>query len=217
MKSLFVNCCIILAFSCNAFAELTFVPLDEAVKKSDLIVIGTLQGISEKSETGTIYGKGEIFVEQLIEGNIKTAKGFKLKSGDRLQLNYIENFACVYGSHRRIENEKGIFLLTLNDNQEVQSKDFRSLDDLTEIRKLLKKGIKPNGIAKTVKILNDTEQKSQAPLIETSDNQTSEKAFCSLDSDKSTEKQYYPLQVFLVVLLSVSLYFVLYRSRFKIR
>ncbi len=217
MKSLFVVCFIVLTFFCNTFAMLVIVPLDEAVKNSDLIVVGTLQGISEKSESGTTYGTGEIFVERFIAGNVKTAKGVTLKSGDRLQLNYVENFACVYGSHKRIENEKGVFLLTLDDNGEIQSKDFRSLDDLPEIRKLLKKGINPYGIAKTIKILNDAEQKPQCPMIETSVNQTSEKVFCPLDSSKSNEKQYYPLQAFLVVLLSVSLYFVLYRSRFKIR
>jgi len=66
-------------------------------------------------------------------------------------------------------------------------------------------------------MLNDAEQKPQRPVIETSVNQTSEKVFYSVDSSESNEKQYYPLQAFLVVLLSVSLYFVLYRSRFKIR
>jgi len=217
MKNLFVACIIVLAFSFNIFGRLVFVPLDEAVKNSDLIVVGTLQGISEKSESGTTYGTGEIFVERFIAGNVKTAKGVTLKSGDRLQLNYVENFSCVYGSHKRIENEKGGFLLTLDDNGEIQSKDFRSLDDLPEIRKLLKKGIKPIGIAETIKMLNDAEQKPQRPVIETSVNQTSEKVFYSVDSSESNEKQYYPLQAFLVVLLSVSLYFVLYRSRFKIR
>jgi len=217
MKSLFVACFIVLTFFCNAFAMLVIVPLDEAVKNSDLIVVGTLQGISDKSESGTTYGTGEIFVERFIAGNVKTAKGVTLKLGDRLQLNYVENFACVYGSHRGIENEKGVFLLTLNDKGEIQSKDFRSLNDLPEIRKLLKKGIKPIGIAKTIKMLNDAEQKPQRPVIETSVNQTSEKVFYAVDSSESNEKQYYPLQAFLVVLLSVSLYFVLYRSRFKIR
>jgi hypothetical protein len=217
MKSLFVVCFILLAFSFNVFGMLLFVPLDEAVKNSDLIVVGILQGISEKSESGTTYGTGKIFVERFIAGNVKTAEGVTLKSGDRLQLNYFENFACVYGSHKRIENEKGVFLLTLDNNGEIQSKDFRSLDDLPEIRKLLKKGIKPSAIAKTIKILNDAEQKPQRPVIETSVNQNPEKVFCSLDSKKSNEKQYHPLQAFSVVLFSVFLYFVLYRSRFKIR
>jgi hypothetical protein len=215
MKNLHVACFIVLAFAYNSFATLIFVHLDEAIKKNDLIVVGTLKGISEKSEDGVIYGKGEIFVEQFIAGNVKTNKGFSLKSGDKLQLNYIEDFACVYGSHKRIENEKGIFLLTLNDKEEIQSKDFRSLNDLLEIKKLLKKGTKPNEVAKTIKIQNDTEQIPQTSVIETSVNQTSEKY--PLFSNKSNTREYYPLPAFLVILLSVSLYFVLYRSRFKIR
>ena len=217
MKNLFVACIIVLAFSFNIFGKLMFVPLDEAVKNSDLIVIGTLKGISEKSEVGTIYGKGEIFVERLIAGNVKTAKSVILKSSDRLQLNYIESFACVYGSHKRIENEKGIFLLTLNDNGEIQSKDFRSLDDLPEIRKLLKKGIKPNEVAKTIKILNDVEQKLPTPMTETLVNQSPAKSFCPLYSNKSDEREYYPFRAFLVILLSILAYSVLYRSRFKLR
>jgi len=217
MKNLFVVCFIVLAFYCNAFAKLMIIPLDEAVKNSDLIIIGTLKGISEKSEAGTTYGTGEIFVEQFIAGDVKTAKGFMLKSGDKLQLNYIENFACVYGSHKRMENEKGIFLLTLNDNGEIQSKDFRSLADLSEIRKLLKQGIKPNGSLKTIKIRNDIEQKPQTPMIKTLVSQSPEKSFCPLYSNKSDEREYYPLRAFLIILLSILLYFVLYRSRFKIR
>jgi len=213
MKSLFVVCFILLAFSFNVFGNLIFVPLDEAVKNSDLIVVGTLRGVSEKSESGTTYGTGEIFVERFIAGNVKTAKDITLKSGDRLQLNYFENFVCVYGSHKRIENEKGVFLLTLNDNGEIQSKDFRSLGDLPEIRKLLKKGIKPNGIARTIKIQN--EQIIQTTLIESPENQVAEVGFCAMKSNGANTKEYSLMRAFLVILFSTLLYRVLYRSRFK--
>lgn len=213
MKNLYIACFIILAFTSNSFAKLLFIPLEEAIKNSDLIVIGTLKDITEKSEAGVTTGKGKIVVEQFVAGNVKNTKGISLKSGDELQLNYVESFACVYGSHKRIENEKGIFLLKLNTDGEIQYEDFRSLESLSEIKKLLKKGIKPSEVAKIIKIKNADEQISQPSLAE----QTPEITICPLYSEESKQKEYSPFQAFLVILASISLYFLLYRSRFKIR
>lgn len=216
MKNLLIACVVIGAFASNSFAKLMFVPLEEAVKNSDLIVIGTLKGISEKDEAGTIYGKGEIFVEEFIAGNVRTAENLPLKTGDKLQLNYIENFACVMGSHKRIENEKGIFLLTLDDNGEIQSEDFRSLENLAEIKNLLKKGVKPNKIFKTIKTRNESGQDFKVKANENLVESDSEISFCAY-SNQPKPMQYYPLQALLIILTSILLHYLLYRSRFKIR
>lgn len=213
MKNLFFACFIVLAFTCNSFANLIIIPLDEAIKDSDLIIIGTLKDISEKSEDFAAYGKGTIVVDEFIAGNVSDENGFAIKSGDELALSYIENFACVMGSHKRIENEKVIFLLTLNDEKEIQYKDFRSLESLPEIKKLLKKGIKPNEAAKTIKIQNAGEGISQPLLVD----QSSETVYCVLYSEEHKQREYFPLRALLVILASVSLYRFLYRSRFKIR
>ena len=217
MKNLFIICFVVLAFSFDVSARLALIPLNELIKDSDLIVVGTLTAISEKSEDFVIRGTGEIVIEKIIAGNVKTSKGFPLKFGDRLQLNYIEGFACVYGSHKRIENEKGIFLLTVNDKEEIQYENFSPLDDSSEIKKLLQRGIKPNNIAKLIKIRNDAEQTSLTPSVEISENQNSETSYYTTQSSKSRAKEYSPFRAFLVILASIFLYYFLYRSRFKIR
>jgi hypothetical protein len=213
MKNLTAACFIICAFSFNTFARLAIIPLDELIKDSDLIVVGTLTGISEHSENHVIRGTGEIVIEKVIAGNVKTTQGFPLKSGDRLQLNYFEGFACVYGSHKRIENEKGIFLLTINGQEEIQYENFRSLDSLSEIKRFLQKGVKPNKIAKRIKIQN--KQIVQTSLIESPENQNAETNFCAMKSNESDAKEYSPMKAVLVVLASILLYRVLYRNRFK--
>ena len=215
MKILLGVCIIVLAFVSGSFAKLRFVPLEEAVKTSDLIVVGTLQGISEKTEIGATYGKGEILVEEFLAGNVKTIKGFALKAGHKLELNYVENFPCVMGSHRGIENEKGVFLLTLDVNGKIQSEDFRSLESLTEINNLLRRGIKPTKIFKTIKTQNETEQYSRISTIENPNSQTSEISFGMYTLERKIN--YRPISALLVILVSGVLYYLLYRSRFKIR
>ncbi|HEX8246611.1 MAG TPA: hypothetical protein VF599_00375 [Pyrinomonadaceae bacterium] len=216
MKNLLIACIIVLAFASVSFAKLLFVPLKEAVNSSDLIVVGTLKGISETNEEGTIYGKGEIFVERFMAGNVSTSKGVTLKAGDRLQLNYIESFSCVYGSHKRIENEKGIFLLTLNQSAEIQSEDFRSLESLKEIERFLKQGGKSGKVFKTIKTPDETAGRdSQIGLVENSSDRISEISFCAYSVQPKTK--YYPFSALLVILASISFYYLLYRSRFKIR
>ena len=213
MKNLLIVLLIILACSSSVFAMLLFVPLDEAVGESDLIIIGTLTNIAEIHEEGATFGEGKIVVEQFMAGNVETENGTPLKSGDKLQLNYAETFACVMGSHKGIENEKGVFLLKLNDAGEIQYKDFRPIENLKEIKKLLKKGIKPNKLAKTIKVHNQTEQISQPILSK----QISETAHNVLNSSDSKEKEYSPFSALLVILASFTFYWILYRSRFKIR
>ena len=176
-----------------------FIPLDEAIKDSDLIVIGTLANITEKSENGITVGEGKIFVDQFIAGNIKTKDGIPIKSGNELQLNYIESFSCVMGSHKRIENEKGVFLLKLNDNGEIQYEDFRSFESLPEIKKLLKKGVKPDDVAKTIKTRYEDKQISQPTLVE----QPPETTFYALSSEESKQKEYSPFQALLVIFASM--------------
>ncbi len=215
MKNLLAACFIILAFASASFAKLMPVPLSEVIANSDLIVIGTLKEVSERKEGGTIYGKGKIVVEEFIAGNIATASGFKLKTGDELRLNYIEGFVCVYGSHKRIENQKGVFLLALDDNGEIQYEDFWTLVSLAEIRSFLKKGVNPREVFKTIKTQNEAEQNTQIPAVENSRKETPEISFGVYSLERKIN--YHLISAFLVILASFSLYYLLYRSRFKIR
>lgn len=213
MKNLPIGLFIVLAFTSSLYARLAIVTLDEAVKDKDLIIIGTLRYISERYEEDGTYGEGTIVVEKFIAGNVKTENGMLLKSGDKLHLNYAETFPCVMGWHKRIENEKGVFLLKLNDAGEIQYKDFRSIEDLTEIKKLLKKGIRPSKLAKTIKIFDENVSSSQ-PIF---DRESSKPIYCDLVADSSGETDYSTLRALLVILASIRLYRFLYRSRFKIR
>lgn len=119
MNKLLATYFFVLIFCFNSFAALRNIPLDELVKDSDLIVIGTLQSVSEFSYGGENKGEGMILVEQIILGNIKTHKNLPLKSGDKLKLVWNENFSCVYGIHKRTENQKGIWFLRVETNGTV--------------------------------------------------------------------------------------------------
>lgn len=204
----------LMAFSSVSFAKLMYVPLDEAIRSSDLIVVGTLKDISENNQGLGTSGRGEIVVEELIAGNVKTAAGSALENGDRLTLNYVENFACVMGSHRRIENEKGVFLLTLKDDGEILSQDFRSLGDLKEIKKLLRKNVKSDRVPKTIKPQNETRNENP-PVYRFPANENAQINICEYSFARTVN--FRPIFALLVILSSLSLYYLLYRSRFKIR
>ncbi len=213
MKNLLIACLTVLTFSYNAFAKLAIVTLDEAVRDNDLIIVGTLKDISERfGEDGT-YGEGEIVVEKFIAGNVKTKDGNLVKSGDKLPLKYAEIFSCVMGSHKRIENEKGVFLLKLNDVGEIRYKDFRSLENLPEIKRLLSRGVKLNRANKTIKTFDENVSISQSKF----DAANSQPIYCELVADSSKETDYSTLQALFIILASIWLYRFLYRSRFKIR
>lgn len=213
MKKLSIAWFIILIFAYSSFANLVIVTLDEAIKENNLIIVGTLKDISERFEEDGTYGEGKIVIEKFIAGNVKTEDGRSLKSGDKLHLNYAETFSCVMGSHKRIENEKGVFLLKLNDEGEIQYEDFRSLESLPEIRKLLNKGVKLNNDAKTIKIFDENISFSQQKV----NSENAKPIYCDLVAESSKKTDYSTLQSLLVILASIWLYRFLYRSRFKIR
>lgn len=200
MKKVLVSFFVILSAISASFAMLRYIPLEEAVRENDLIIIGTLKNISETtSHDGfTITGTGKILVEQYIAGNVKTFDGSQLKSGDELRLDYVEDFACVYGSHKRIENQQGIFLLKIKSNGEIESKDFRYLNDLAEINKLLEKQNKTSGQAKNI---NLSKEEIPQPV----------KTIRMYDELKSND--YSLNSAFLTALISVLLYLFLYRRK----
>ncbi|HQU85955.1 MAG TPA: hypothetical protein PKY59_22705 [Pyrinomonadaceae bacterium] len=208
MRKFIICGLLLLFFGTPTFAKLTPISLNELISNSNLIVIGTLKNISEEKKEGDVTGKGDIFIEQIVGGNVKTINGNALKTGDILELKYFEGFACVYGSHKRVENEKGIFLLTLNSDGEIFRDSFRSLKDLPEIEKLLKKGIVPNEIFKTVKLSNETISKSE-------NEENAKVSFCIYSMEK--RMNYNLFFALFVIFGAIGLYYFLYRSRFKIR
>jgi hypothetical protein len=207
MKNLFIASFFVLVFSFNAFAKLDIVPVDELIKESDLIVVGTLTSILEKNVDFAVNGTGEIFVESVVAGDTETAKGVLIKRGDRLLFGYIEDFPCVMGSHKRLENEKVIFFLIFNDKGEIKSENFRPLEDLPAIKKFLKKGIKPRASVKTVGIGEPAKVPKSQVFFHS----------YPMHSDEQMERWLAQRLTVLVILGSILLYWILYRSRFKIR
>lgn len=218
MKNLSLACFIIFAVFYNALGMWALIPLDELVKESDLIVIGTLQSVSEYSKEDTDYGEGMILIEKILSGNVKTINGVPLKAGDKIQLKWqnLSMIACPRVEHKGSENKKEIWLLTVENDKTVRA-DYpgRSVPvgNLSEVKKYLQKQKSSNKTAKIVKTQNDEEQTSEIQPVE----QTTEVIKYPLNSDESKQKEHSPFQAFLVVLLSMSLYYLLYRSRFKIR
>ncbi len=216
MKKLSVTCFIILAVSYTSFAKWALVPLDELVKESDLIVIGTLQSVSEFSKENTDHGEGRILIEKVLAGNVKTVDGFSLKAGDEIQLKWqnLSMIVCPRVGHKSSENKKEIWLLTVDPDKTVRA-DYpgrsRSLDEFAEVKRYLRKS--SSKTAKIVRTQKEIKQIIQPPSVE----QISEIIKYPLHSEESKGKENSPFQALLVILTSISLYRLLYRSRFKIR
>ncbi len=215
MKNLFGACLIILTLAVSSFAEVSKVLLNVAVKESDLIIVGTLREISEKNGSIGISGNGMILIEQFIAGNVKTDKGLTPSAGDGFELDYVENNACVMGSHRAIENEKGVFLLYFDESGELKAEDFRPLSDLAEIKRLLKKGVRRQKASKMIKTLKDAEQEINVPSLKNPSEENSPITFGIDEIDPTPD--FGAVRAFFVLSFSGALYYFLYRSRFKIR
>lgn len=214
MKNLFIAFFIVLASSYNSFAKWGYVSLDELVKDSDLIIIGTLQEVSEYTKNDVDYGEGFILVEEIVFESPENSKGFTLKPKDKLQLKWQNNsfIACPRISHKHSKNKKEIWLLTIEFDGTVWANypgRSRSLEDLKEIEKLLgrlKKNKAPEMVI-TQKQINHTEQSVKI-----------NESFANIEgADASDTKQYSVFNALVVAFLSLTFYWILYRSKFKIR
>ena len=213
MKNLFIVCFVVLMFCNFANAKFLISPLDERVKDSNLIVIGTLQSIVRYKTEEFNHAKGTIAIERIIAGNVETNQGFLLKLSDKIKVEW-RNSNMVTCRFDFVENEKGIWFLNVDDSGTIQALSpgsITSLDELSEVKKHLRK---KSGKNKRIIIQND-EQPAQISMSKISLSQPSEIFYQNLN--ETEEKHYYPFQMFSVILASISLYYFLYRSRFKIR
>jgi hypothetical protein len=81
------------------------IPLDEAVRDSDLIIVGTLRGVSEEAKGETDYGAGELTVDEVLRGNAE--------AGQRLALVWENDSAviCPRIDHQEDQGKQVIWLL----------------------------------------------------------------------------------------------------------
>jgi hypothetical protein len=86
-----------------------YVSIEELVQNSDLIVVGTLDNVSEYSQNGIDYGEGTITVDEVIWG----AAG----PGDLLTLKWqnASNLVCPRVEHRDNQKRTAIWLLIHED------------------------------------------------------------------------------------------------------
>jgi hypothetical protein len=97
---------LLLCLQATAHAKWDLVPLETLVQDSDLIVVGTLQDVSEHTSGGTDYGQGHILVREVIWGQVRPGDALLLKWSN------LSGIACPRIEHRRRAGEEGIWLLT---------------------------------------------------------------------------------------------------------
>lgn len=214
MKKLTAICFVVLLFSTIGYAEFAILKIEERVKNSNLIVVGKLTNVSESETENLRISKGTLVVEKVIYGNFVDSKGQRLKAESRFDIEWRNSkmIACQFGF---AENEAEIWFLTVDDMGRIESLSpgsSASLADLPEVKKHLKKLKRANEVAKTIEIQNNSEQMSLNQIEVKNEPQVSFGIY-SLER----KPNYSLISVFCVIFVSVGLYYLLYRSRFKIR
>jgi len=191
----------------GALADLAYVEPKTLIKESDLIVIGTLTNVTERTVEDTVYAEGVITIRQLVAGNIMNSEDKQLGPGDAVVVKWERSawFACTMGMHKDAENVEGEWLLTIeNETARADRPQSFSPAEFSEIDKLLKAGVSVRRGSKRVRVFsNPTEIEND---------------LASLKPEGSRENRsddYAPYSALLVFMASVMLYMILYRNRFK--
>ena len=123
MRAILLIGIFLMLLSTNVFAKWGFIPLEELVEDSDLIVVGTLQTVSEYTKDETDFSEGRILVESIIYGNVKTETNQFLKANDKLYLKWqnLSYIACPRIEHKYVLNQKGIWLLKVDPDGSVRA------------------------------------------------------------------------------------------------
>lgn len=222
MKKLFFVVFIILAFCFNLFAQSfeEWIPLNQLVKESDLIVSGTLISVSRHTDNNIDYSEGILVIEEFISGNVKTTENFALKSGDRIKLTWQNPSTKVNGrvEFGGSENNETIKILKVKSDGTVTADNLFSMRAAStgqrrEIKEILQKENTRKDLRK-VKLFNETYPINTNPNQQAQNPDTNQNHVVEVRSKSS---DYSSLAVLITILFSLSLYWVLYRSQFKIR
>ncbi|HEX8335500.1 MAG TPA: hypothetical protein VF621_02150 [Pyrinomonadaceae bacterium] len=119
----------LLTLSAPVRAMWASVPLEQLVQESDLIVVGTLRGVTEHTAGDTDYGRGRIEVREVIWG--------AASPGDSLALEWqnASAVACPRVEHKGNEGREGIWLLT-RDGEALNASHPGRFVGLSERRKI---------------------------------------------------------------------------------
>lgn len=98
---------LVLTLPIAAFSQWITMSLESAAKTSDIIVIGTLHDVSEKTKDGFDYGRGDIIVDEVLWGKAESGQKLHLVWGNQ------SNEDCARVEHRGDQNKRLIWFLTL--------------------------------------------------------------------------------------------------------
>ena len=222
MRKVFTVASITLAFSLNLFAQsfTQWVPLNQLIKESDLIVRGTLRSVSNYTKDGIDYSEGTIVIEEFISGNVKTTEDSSPKLGDRIKLTWQNSSTKIHG---RIElsgseNNEVIWILRVKNDGTVTADRFVSIraattNQLREIREILRKEETLKNLQR-VRLFDEIYSSITNPNKQTQNSDTNQNHVIEVYSKSSQDSS---LAALITILFSSSLYWMLYKSRFKIR
>ena len=136
MKRNFLMIAAIGAFSTFSYATWAWIPVEILVQDSDLIIVGTLSGVSEHTQNGIDYAEGSIRIDEVMWG--------PAKAGDSLTLKWQNHSAiiCPRVEHRHSQGTRGIWLLTVEADRTVRADypgRFVALGERTKVEQTLLK------------------------------------------------------------------------------
>lgn len=217
MKNLLIACFIILVSANFAFGELAYTPLDKSVKESDFVVTGTLQSVSENEVGALKISKGFLVIEKVISGNVRTEKEARLKPGDLIEVHWRNSTRG--GCRFEIDAyTNGIWLLQIDSDGATKPLfpgAMVAVSKLDDVERLLKKLNRKTESVKTVKLKVDSNRDVEGLAIRNPNNQNSAISFGVYSIER--KPNFALIRALFVVLGSLSMYYFLYRSRFKIR
>ena len=94
-------------------AEQIVISLEEAVKSSDLVVVGTLNDVAEETRDGVDYGNGEITVEEVLSGTVEAGRKLSLVWQNQTDID------CPRVEHRGQQGMQLVWLLRLKKDGKV--------------------------------------------------------------------------------------------------
>lgn len=127
--------CLLVFAALPTFAKWAFIPIEQLVQKSDIVVVGTLRDVSESSKGEVDYSGGNIVVDETLLGNVK--------AGEKLKLVWqnASGLVCPRVEHRQNQSIKGVWLLTRDKHGKVRADyplRFVPLEKKAEVIELLK-------------------------------------------------------------------------------
>lgn len=153
---------ILVAIACcctPSFAMWAFIPLDELVQDCDLIVVGTLEGVSQYSHNGMDYGQGTILIDEVVWGAASAGESVTLKWQNRSEI------ACPRVEHRYNQGKKAIWLLTVEDGGVVRANYPGRFVDLGNRRKVERILTRKNVCLRAAKYLFGADEPVSVSLV----------------------------------------------------